>query len=152
METNSLILKPVLWRLITYNFLFMSIGWVIGFTLVSLSSHQSLAYTARLIPMGLFGGLIGLTILFVPIIKRFNIVISKDKISGPGAKILFPTEVILISEFKRSSLNSASFLDRMAGRYTLSSIAGEKIVFIPFFYGNASYEILCQRLEQEYNS
>lgn len=156
MEKTSLTFTPVLWRLVLHRCFFVFVGWTIAIifnALLYFPLDTAIFYILRWILLfGFFVTLLGTIIVIILTIKRYDVVISNGKISGPGGGTILNRNVFLISDLERSSLDKASFMDKLSGRRVLCSTRGEKIAFIPFIYGNASYDILCQHLEKEYNS
>lgn len=83
--------------------------------------------------------------------KKFDIVISKNIISGPGT-VTWNSQSFPIADLDISELyKKQSFYEKISGIHTLNSINSKKIMVADFIYGKTAVKELYGTLENYYS-
>jgi hypothetical protein len=145
---NSVVYKPVFWRLFVIKFFPFYIGWT-GFGVVyRLKNHYPMSFLISFLIITTLTILIMalLTVYFTR--KKFEITIDKDNISGIGTGYGFPTETFPISDLDFSYRDKQSFYEKISFFHTIRSLSGQKIMVMDFIYGKPVTKELYQILEK----
>lgn len=144
---DSVIYKPVFWRLFIYRFFPFYIGWTGAGLVYRLNKH---------FPVSSFLITATLTIFVATLImvyftkKKFDIIIDKDKISGLGIGWGLPRETFLIGDLDFSFRNKQSFNEKISFYNTIHSSSGQKIMVIDFIYGRPITSEIYKMAEKNY--
>lgn len=145
---NSVVFKPVLWRLIVWNFVPVYIGWALSILVHRWIKGYSNFY---LLESAIIIMIVTVIINFV-FRKRYDVVISDGNISGPGIGAFLPVETFSIADLDISYLHKQSFYEKISFFRTIRSTSGKKIMIDDFIYGNPISSDIYKILEQDHLS
>jgi len=139
--------KPIIWRLTLWKFVPFYVGWTTVMMINNAIKHYSyfplLETTIVLFIMSIIFSII--------LRKKFDIVISKSKINGPGTGMILNSESFSVTGLDMSTLHKQSFYEKIQGFRTLRSIKGQKIMLANFIYGKSAVNEIYKTLEQRHS-
>jgi len=146
---NSVIYKPIFWRLYVYKFFPFYIGWT-GTGIVYKLNYPMSDLISFLVNTTLAISITTLLIVYFTQ-KKFEILINKVEISGLGTDYGFSTETFPISNLDFSHLGKQSFYEKISLAHTIRSLSGQKIMVVDFIYGKPVTKELYQILEKNHS-
>jgi fluoride ion exporter CrcB/FEX len=140
---ETITFEPIFWRLVIWRSIPALIGSVIGsFIYKIINPYSSFPFTLFIISV-LAISILG-SIIFG---KKFDVVISENKISGISTGMVWSRKTFLISDLDKSSIHKQSVYEKISGVYVLRARNGQKIIIAHFVYGSSAVNKIRKILE-----